>query len=252
MANLVVGAGYGLLLSAIALLTGRAITLRTGVLWGAGAWVAVHLMPALGLPPELPGMPVADLTARQVWWACTILASGTGVYLLAFRPQAWARALGVALLAAPQVAGAPQPESLDSALPALSGSRICDCGAGDDAVLLAGARARHGCADGPGGGLRRGSPEVALMPREGQDIVSSSAGRVPASPPSRSAWWRRAARSASISPRAVPGTPRCGSASLAHQARRGAGWRTVEEPLDLAGGAAGHTRAKAAWCSSTA
>ena len=119
MANLVVGAGYGLLLAAIALLTGRAITVRNGVLWGAGAWVAVQLMPALGLPPELPGMPVAELTARQVWWVSTVLASGAGLYLLAFRPQGWAKAVGVVLLAAPQIVGAPQPDSPDSALPAV-------------------------------------------------------------------------------------------------------------------------------------
>ncbi len=119
MANLVVGAGYGLLLAAVVLLTGRSITLRSGLLWGAGAWVAVHLMPALGLPPELPGMPVADLTARQVWWVSTVLASAAGIYLLAFRPQVSAKVVGIALLAAPQIAGAPQPPSLDSALPAV-------------------------------------------------------------------------------------------------------------------------------------
>ena len=119
MANLVVGAGYGLLLAAVALLTGRAISLRNGVLWGAGAWVAVHLMPALGLPPELPGMPMADLTARQIWWVSTVLSSGAGVYLLAFGRGSLAKALGIALLAAPQVVGAPQPDSLDSMLPAV-------------------------------------------------------------------------------------------------------------------------------------
>lgn len=119
MANLVVGAGYGLLLAAIALLGGRAVTLRNGALWGAGAWVAVHLMPALGLPPELPGMPVADLASRQVWWVSTVLASGAGVYLLAFGARGWVKALGAVLLAVPQVVGAPRPDSLDSALPAV-------------------------------------------------------------------------------------------------------------------------------------
>ena len=119
MANLVVGAGYGLLLAAVALLSGRAIAPRSGIFWGAGAWCAVHLMPSLGLPPELPGMPVADLTARQVWWVSTVIASGAGIYLLAFKPAIRAKALGVVLLAAPQIFGAPQPENLHGALPAV-------------------------------------------------------------------------------------------------------------------------------------
>ena len=160
MANLVVGAGYGLLLAAVALLTGRAITLRTGALWGAAAWVAVQLMPALGLPPELPGMPVADLTARQIWWVCDRPASGAGVYLLALRPQAWAKALGLVLLAAPQIAGAPQP-GISTVRCRPSWPPNSRRGAGDDAVLLAGARARHGRPLGPHRGLRRGRREVA-------------------------------------------------------------------------------------------
>lgn len=119
MANLVVGAGYGLLLAAVMLLTGNAITVRNGVLWGACGWLAVHLLPSLGLPPELPGFPAADLTARQLWWVSTIVASGAGIYLLALRPENWAKALGVALITAPQLIGAPQPASIDSAVPAV-------------------------------------------------------------------------------------------------------------------------------------
>jgi cobalt transporter subunit CbtA len=118
IANLVTGAGYGLLLAAVALLTGNAITLRSGLAWGACAWTAVHLMPSIGLPPELPGMPVADLTARQVWWVSTVLASAAGIYLLMLRPEHWLKALGVVLLAAPHLIGAPQPPTLESLVPA--------------------------------------------------------------------------------------------------------------------------------------
>ncbi|TPW27134.1 CbtA family protein [Pararhizobium mangrovi] len=118
MANLVVGAGYALLLAAVVLLTGNTITARTGVLWGAGAWLAVHLLPAFGLPPELPAMPAADLTARQIWWLSTVAASGAGIYLMAMRPEGWAKALGVVLVAAPQIVGAPQPPTHESPVPA--------------------------------------------------------------------------------------------------------------------------------------
>jgi cobalt transporter subunit CbtA len=119
LANLVVGAGYGLLLAAVMLLTGNAITVSNGVLWGACGWLAVHLLPSLGLPPELPGFPAADLTARQIWWVSTVVASGAGVYLLTLRPQSWAKGLGVVLIAAPQIIGAPQPASIESAVPAI-------------------------------------------------------------------------------------------------------------------------------------
>lgn len=119
LANLVVGAGYGLLLAAIALLTGNAITMRNGILWGACGWLAVHLLPSLGLPPELPGFPAADLTQRQVWWVSTVIASGAGIYLLALRPEPWAKVLGVAVIALPQLIGAPQPASIESAVPAI-------------------------------------------------------------------------------------------------------------------------------------
>jgi len=118
LANLVTGAGYGLLLAAIILLTGHAMTLRSGLAWGACGWLAVHLLPSVGLPPELPGMPVADLTARQVWWVSTVVASGAGIYLLALRPESWLKALGVVLIAFPQAIGAPEPSTIDSLVPA--------------------------------------------------------------------------------------------------------------------------------------
>lgn len=118
LANLVTGAGYGLLLAAVILLTGHAVTLRSGLIWGACGWAAVHLLPSIGLPPELPGMPVAELAARQVWWVSTVVASGAGIYLLALRPENWLKVLGVLLIAFPQAIGAPEPSTIDSLVPA--------------------------------------------------------------------------------------------------------------------------------------
>ena len=43
------------------------------------------LAPSLGLPPELPGMPAAELGPRQVWWLLTAAATAAGLALLAFR-----------------------------------------------------------------------------------------------------------------------------------------------------------------------
>ena len=118
VANLVAGAGFALLLAAVSLLTGQPITLANGLSWGAAGWLCVQLLPALGLPPELPGFPYADLEARQIWWSVTVIFSAAGLYLLVLRPESWAKVLGVVALAAPHLYGAPQPHDIESAVPA--------------------------------------------------------------------------------------------------------------------------------------
>lgn len=104
-------AGYGLILVAgfaLAEHFGRRIKAENGILWGIGAFVAFQLAPALGLPPELPGTIAADLGARQVWWWGTVLATGTGLALLAYGRNLVAWVVAGALLAAPHVIGAPE------------------------------------------------------------------------------------------------------------------------------------------------
>ncbi len=124
IANLVTGAGFGLLLAGVSLVIGYPITLRNGALWGAAGWLAVHLLPAIGLPPELPGFPAADLTDRQIWWVATVLLSAAGLYLVILRPETVAKVAGLVLIAAPQVYGAPQPADISSAVPAVLGAEF--------------------------------------------------------------------------------------------------------------------------------
>jgi cobalt transporter subunit CbtA len=77
--------------------------------------------PGLGLPPELPGLPVADLTARQTWWIATAAATAGGFWLLVFRPSAWAAVLAFGLILLPHLIGAPvAPESHGEVPAALS------------------------------------------------------------------------------------------------------------------------------------
>ena len=66
------------------------MTWRDGLLWGLAGFVVFTAAPGLGLPPELPGMPVAPLTARQTLWIATAAATAGGLCLLAFRHTAWA------------------------------------------------------------------------------------------------------------------------------------------------------------------
>lgn len=119
MGNLVAGAGFALLLAAVALLTGQSLTLTNGAIWGACGWLAMQLMPATGLPPELPGFPAADLLDRQMWWVGMVVASAIGVYLLALRREAWAKVVGVIVLLAPHLVAAPEPSDIATNVPAV-------------------------------------------------------------------------------------------------------------------------------------
>lgn len=123
VANLVTGAGYGLLLAGVSLAAGVRISFLTGLAWGFGGWLCVQLLPSLGLPPALPGFPHADLTERQVWWVATVILSMAGFWLLFLYKSQWFRALGVLLLFAPHFWGAPQPVDLASAVPAYLASQ---------------------------------------------------------------------------------------------------------------------------------
>ena len=124
IANLVAGAGFGLLLAGASLVFNYPITLRNGALWGACGWLAVHLLPAIGLPPELPGFPAADLHDRQIWWIATIVFSVAGLYLIVLRGEILAKIIGLVLIAAPHAYGAPQPSDISSPVPAVLGAEF--------------------------------------------------------------------------------------------------------------------------------
>ena len=95
------------------------ITPRNGLLWGLAGFLAVHLAPAAGLAPELPGMPAADLVARQIWWIGTIIATGVGIWLFTQRaPGLGEGCRGRRADRCPHVIGAPQPPTHESGVPA--------------------------------------------------------------------------------------------------------------------------------------
>ncbi|RUS63307.1 cobalt transporter [Pseudorhodobacter sp. E13] len=103
---LLLTAGFGLAQS-----FGILIDARKGLLWGIAGFFSFQLAPAIGLAPELPGTIAADLTARQIWWWGTVLATGTGLALLAYGKDYIATVAAVVLLAAPHVIGAPLPDA---------------------------------------------------------------------------------------------------------------------------------------------
>ena len=72
----------------------------------------------MGLPPEPPGVPVADLGARQMWWVLTVAATGAGLLLVAKGWRRWPFTLAAGVLVLlPHLVGAPQAEGM-AAVPA--------------------------------------------------------------------------------------------------------------------------------------
>jgi len=118
LANLLVGIAISLVLLGAMGLKGETIDARRGLLWGLAGFAAASLLPALGLPPELPATPSADLLPRQAWWLATAAASGLGIFLLVYGNGWLWRALALVLIVAPHVIGAPEPPSLVAAYPA--------------------------------------------------------------------------------------------------------------------------------------
>ncbi|MBE9606968.1 CbtA family protein [Acetobacteraceae bacterium H6797] len=117
LANIVTGVGFGLLLVVASEFAGGIQGWRRGLIWGFGGFAIFTLAPGLSLPPELPAMPVADLTARQIWWVGTAAATAGGLALIVFRGSALFAMLGLALILLPHLIGAPQPPSHETAIP---------------------------------------------------------------------------------------------------------------------------------------
>lgn len=111
LANIVTGIGFALIMVAASEVAGGITDWRKGVFWGFAGFAVFTLAPGLGLPPELPGMPAAELLPRQIWWGGTVAATAIGLALLAFGRTPVLGAVAVALIVAPHLIGAPQPES---------------------------------------------------------------------------------------------------------------------------------------------
>ena len=116
-ANVLTAIGFALLLIAVSELAGGIVDWRHGVFWGFAAFTVFTLAPGLGLPPELPAMPAAELGPRQIWWVATALSTAGAIALLVYGRSVLAVVAAVALIVAPHIVGAPQPESHESPIP---------------------------------------------------------------------------------------------------------------------------------------
>lgn len=113
-------AGYALVLVAgfaVAARFGTVVTPVQGLLWGLAGFMAFQMAPAMGLAPELPATPAADLTARQFWWVGCAVATVGGLVLIGYGKGVVPRVAGVVLLALPHVIGAPELEAFGGIVP---------------------------------------------------------------------------------------------------------------------------------------
>jgi cobalt transporter subunit CbtA len=112
------GVGFAALLLGTSLLVGPPMTKSNSFIWGLCGFVAFSVAPAMGLAPKLPGMPAPDFNATLYWWLATVAATACGLWLLIMRPKPIAAVVGLGLLAAPHIMGAPLPTATASAVPA--------------------------------------------------------------------------------------------------------------------------------------
>lgn len=117
VAMMLTGFGFALLMMTASELTGGLSGWRAGLYWGLAGFAVFTLAPGLGLPPELPAMPAADLQDRQIWWVGTAAATAAGLALMVYGRTPWFAGVGLALIVLPQLIGAPQPVSYASPIP---------------------------------------------------------------------------------------------------------------------------------------
>jgi cobalt transporter subunit CbtA len=107
--TILTGIGFAALLLSVVTLGGFDLDLRRGLLWGLAGFACFALAPALGLPPVPPGVPVAGVRARQLWWVLTVCATALGLFLVFGTRRGWVpRAVGGLVLLLPHAIGAPQ------------------------------------------------------------------------------------------------------------------------------------------------
>jgi len=87
---------------------GQRITIKDAIIWGVAGFAAIQIMPGIGLAPELPGTPAAELEARQMWWVTTAISSALAFALFGYGRTVLYVAIGIALLIAPHLIGAPR------------------------------------------------------------------------------------------------------------------------------------------------
>ena len=90
-----------------------------GLAWGLAGFTVFAAAPALaGFAAQSPGVEVAGLETRQLWWLFVVGLTALGLFSVVFAKQLGLKVLGLAIMAIPPMIGAPEPGLLqESALP---------------------------------------------------------------------------------------------------------------------------------------
>lgn len=112
--TILAGVGFASVLLATITLSGTELNWFRGLLWGLAGFACFVVAPAFGLPPEPPGVPVADVQIRQLWWVVAVSATAIGLFLIFGRGRdRYLRLLGFVCLAIPHVIGAPSATGME-------------------------------------------------------------------------------------------------------------------------------------------
>jgi cobalt transporter subunit CbtA len=120
LANILIGEGWALLLVAGFVLSRRRIDWRSGLLWGLAGFGAFALLPAIVLPPEVPGPVAAPLPMRQAIWLAVAVSGAAGLACFAFGKNLAVKVLGAVLVLAPLLFTAPHGDGHGAVPPELA------------------------------------------------------------------------------------------------------------------------------------
>lgn len=98
-ANMAVAVGFALLLAGIFSLKGQFVWFK-GALWGIAGFGVFFLMPALLVPPTIPGIDAASLVQRQLLWIIGVVCAALGLLCLLWGRHPW-RWLGILVAITP-------------------------------------------------------------------------------------------------------------------------------------------------------
>lgn len=108
LSTILMAIGFSLIIISGMSLSGKR-SIKASVFWGLAGYATFFLAPALGLPPEIPGMEAAALEGRQSWWLLAVTFTALGLGVLAFG-KGGLRWGGLLIIAIPHILGAPQPD----------------------------------------------------------------------------------------------------------------------------------------------
>lgn len=106
--NFLLSFAYALILMSTMSMS-SSISFVKGLFWGGSAYLAIFAAPALGLPPEIPGMEAAYLEGRQAWWILTVILTALALWLIAFQ-STLNKVIGLVFILIPHIVGAPEAE----------------------------------------------------------------------------------------------------------------------------------------------